>query len=125
MPNKIRKRTDEKISSRFYRKSRIRKKIKGTLEKPRMSVYKSSKHFTVQFIDDNSGHTLAHCTSMSKELRGKVKANVNGAKEFGKVVADVANKSNIKKVVFDRNGYRYHGAIKALAETVRTSGLEF
>lgn len=125
MPNKIRKRTDEKLISRIYRKTRIRKKIEGTALKPRMSVFKSAKHFTVQFIDDKNGHTLAHFTTMSKDLRGKVKANIEGAKEFGKLVAETAQKSNIKQVVFDRNGYRYHGAIKALAETARTNGLEF
>jgi large subunit ribosomal protein L18 len=125
MPNKIRKRTDDKLISRFYRKDRIRKKIKGTAQKPRMSVFKSSKHFTVQFIDDANGHTLAHCTTMVKDLRTKLKANIEGAKEFGKLVAETAQKSNIKTVVFDRNGFRYHGAIKALAETARSNGLEF
>ncbi len=125
MPSKIRKRTDEKLTARIYRKNRIRKKIQGTAQKPRMSVFKSAKHFSVQFIDDSSGHTLAHFTTMSKDLRGKFKANIEGAKVFGKHVAEIATKSNIKQVVFDRNGYRYHGAIKVLAETARTNGLEF
>lgn len=125
MPNKIRKRTADKIISRFYRQERIRKNLKGTAEQPRMSVFKSAKHFTVQFVDDNVGHTLAHCSTLNKDLKGKFKANIDGAKEFGKLVAELAVKANIKKVVFDRNGFKYHGAIKALAETARANGLEF
>lgn len=125
MPNKIRKRTADKIISRFYRQERIRRTLKGTAEQPRMSVFKSAKHFTVQFVDDNLGHTLAHCSTLSKDFRGKYSVNVEGAKEFGKAVAELAVKANIKKVVFDRNGFKYHGAIKALADTARANGLEF
>ena len=123
MSKSIHKRTDDKFVSRNYRKNRIRKKLCGTAERPRMSVCKSDRHFNVQLIDDDTGHTLLSCSTMSKELKGKIKSNIKGAEELGKFVAESALKKDIKKVVFDRNGFLYHGSIKALADSARKAGL--
>ncbi len=123
MSKQIKKVTAERFTARKYRKDRIRDKISGTPACPRMSVFKSDKHFNVQIIDDESGTTLVHCSTMSKDIKGTIKANIAGAKQLGKKVAEEAIKKNIKKVVFDRNGYRYHGTIKALADSAREAGL--
>ncbi|MEI6079158.1 MAG: 50S ribosomal protein L18 [bacterium] len=123
MSKQIKKATSDRLVSRKYRKDRIRKKISGTPECPRMSVFKSDNHFNIQLIDDNSGITLLNCSTMDKDMRGTVKANVEGAKKLGKKLAQEALKKSIKKVVFDRNGYRYHGAVKALADSAREAGL--
>jgi len=126
MSKKVTKATSDRFASRQYRRDRIRKKIAGTSDCPRMNVFKSDKHFIVQLIDDNIGKTLINVSTMRKELReGAVKANLEGAKKIGKLVAEEAKKQNIKKVVFDRNGYRYHGVIKALADAAREAGLVF
>ena len=126
MSKKITKATSDRTSSRQYRRDRIRKKIAGTSECPRMNVFKSDKHFIVQLIDDDNGKTLINVSTMRKELReGSVKPNMEGAKKIGKLVAEEAQKQNIKKVVFDRNGYKYHGVIKALADAAREAGLVF
>ena len=126
MSKKITKSTSDKYVSRYYRKERVRNKISGTPECPRMNVFKSDKHFVVQLIDDESGKTLVNVSTMRKEMReAAVKPNMDGAKKIGKIVAEEAKKQNIKKVVFDRNGYRYHGVIKALADAAREAGLVF
>jgi len=124
MSKNVRKVTSDKYSARRYRKDRIRKTLNGTAECPRMNVFRSDNHFVVQLIDDDSGNTLLQCSTMQKELR-EVKPNMEGAKKMGKIVADEAKKKNIKKVVFDRNGYKYHGTIKALADSAREAGLVF
>jgi len=123
MSTKVTKATNPVYASRCYRKDRIRKRLSGTSERPRMSVFKSDTHFVVQLIDDDNGTTLLQCSTMDKELKGLVKANVTGAKKIGKLVAEKAIEKNIKKVVFDRNGYQYHGAVKALADAAREAGL--
>ncbi|HOW16948.1 MAG TPA: 50S ribosomal protein L18 [bacterium] len=123
MSKKVTKTTSDRYASRRFRKDRIRNKLSGTAECPRMNVFKSDIHFVVQLIDDETGSTLLQCSTMDKELRGLVKANVTGAKKMGKLVAEKAIEKNIKKVVFDRNGYRYHGAVKALADAAREAGL--
>jgi large subunit ribosomal protein L18 len=126
MSTKITKATSDRFAARQHRRDRIRKKVAGTSDCPRMNVFKSDKHFIIQLIDDETGKTLMNVSTMRKELReGSVKANMEGAKKIGKLVAEEAKKQNIKKVVFDRNGYKYHGVIKALADAAREAGLVF
>ena len=126
MSRQVKKTTDDKYASRRARKDRIRKKISGTSACPRMNVFRSDKHFVVQLIDDDNGKTLLNVSTMRKDLReAAVKSNVAGAKKIGKLVAEEAKKQNISKVVFDRNGYRYHTVIKALADAAREAGLVF
>ena len=110
--------------------SRIRKKIIGTAERPRLNVYRSVSHIYVQVIDDTRGATLVSATSIEKGkgVKGEKRptgGNVASAKEIGKLIAERAKDKGIKKVVFDRGGYLYHGRIKALADAARAAGLEF
>jgi large subunit ribosomal protein L18 len=102
---------------------RIRQKIAGTAERPRLNVYRSLNHIYAQVIDDSKGVTLASAST----LAGKIHAggNIAAAKEIGKLVAEQAIEKGVKKVVFDRGGYLYHGRIKALADAAREAGLEF
>lgn len=108
-----------------YRKYRIRSRVTGTKERPRLSVKFTNQHIYVQFIDDVARITLAATNTRVKALGGKVKANVVGATQLGALAAEQAAAAGIKKVVFDRNGLRYHGKVKALAEAARKAGLEF
>ncbi|MTI22229.1 50S ribosomal protein L18 [Fulvivirga sp. RKSG066] len=103
-------------------KGGIRRKINGTAERPRLSVYKSNKGIYAQLIDDTKGHTIA--MSNSKEL-GSDKVNLEVSENVGKKLAEKASAEGIKTIVFDRNGYLYHGKIKALADGVRDGGLKF
>ncbi len=110
--------------------SRIRKKLMGTEERPRLNVYRSENHIYAQVIDDAKGVTLVHATSLEKAkgVKGDKRptgGNVSSAKEVGKLIAQRAKDKGIKKVVFDRGGYLYHGRIKALADAAREAGLEF
>jgi large subunit ribosomal protein L18 len=103
---------------------RIRKKMGGTPERPRLAVFRSLNHIYVQVIDDQQGHTLVAAGSTEKDLKVKG-GNVEGAKLIGKAVAERAKQKGITKVVFDRGGFQYHGRVKALAEAARAAGLEF
>jgi large subunit ribosomal protein L18 len=103
--------------------ARIRQKLAGTAERPRLNVYRSLNHVYAQVIDDQKGETLASASTLA--LKVKAGGNVAAAKEIGKAVAEQAVKQGIKKVVFDRGGYLYHGRIKALADAAREAGLEF
>jgi large subunit ribosomal protein L18 len=103
--------------------SRIRQKLAGTAERPRLNVYRSLNHIYAQVIDDQKGETLVSASTLS--LKIKTGGNVAAAKEIGKTVAELAVKQGVKKVVFDRGGYLYHGRIKALADAAREAGLEF
>ena len=103
---------------------RIRSRVAGTQERPRLAVFRSVNHIYAQVIDDAQGHTLVSAASTEKDLRGKG-GNVEGAKLIGKAVADRAKEKGINRVVFDRGGYLYHGRIKALADAARAAGLEF
>jgi large subunit ribosomal protein L18 len=116
-----------KESSRLKRKRRVRSRIQGSLERPRLNVFRSLKHIYVQAIVDTEGKTLASVSTLSPELRGKFKypGNVNAAKEVGELIAQKCLEKGIQKVVFDRGGYLYHGRIKALAEAARAKGLIF
>jgi large subunit ribosomal protein L18 len=100
---------------------RIRRKLAGTAERPRLNVYRSVSHIYAQVIDDQNGVTLVEASSIKLKTGG----NVAAAKEIGKAVAEKAVEKGIKKVVFDRGGYLYHGRIKALADAAREAGLEF
>lgn len=112
----------EKRQAREKRHNRVRAKIFGTNEIPRLSVYRSNKGLFVQLIDDEAGKTMASVSM--KEITG-VKAKIDAAREAGKLIAKKAVEKKINKVVFDRGGYKYHGRIKALAEGAREAGLQF
>lgn len=103
--------------------ARIREKLAGTAERPRLNVYRSLNHIYAQVIDDQKGETLASASSL--QLKLKTGGNVAMAKEIGKAVAEKAVAKGIKRVVFDRGGYLYHGRVKALADAAREAGLEF
>jgi large subunit ribosomal protein L18 len=103
--------------------ARIREKVTGTAERPRLNVYRSLNHIYAQVIDDAQGVTLASASTVQAKV--KTGGNVAAAKEVGKLVAERAKEKGIKKVVFDRGGYLYHGRIKALADAAREAGLEF
>ena len=112
-----------KNEKRGHVHERIRKKMEGTAERPRLNVYRSLNHIYAQVIDDQKGETLVSASTLALKL--KTGGNVAAAKEIGKTVAELAVKQGIKKVVFDRGGYLYHGRIKALADAAREAGLEF
>ena len=117
-----------KREARLRRKRRIKKKIRGTSERPRLCVYRSLKHIYAQIIEDTTGRTLASASSVSKDIAplvGKDGGNKKGAAIVGETIAKIALSKGIKKVVFDRNGFLYHGRVKELAEAARKSGLEF
>jgi large subunit ribosomal protein L18 len=116
-----------KESSRLKRKHRVRSRVRGGPERPRLNVFRSLGHIYAQAIVDTEGRTLASASTLSPELRGKLKAsgNVNAAKEVGTLIAKKCLEKGIRKVIFDRNGYLYHGRIKALAEAARAQGLIF
>lgn len=117
-----------KREARLRRKKRVRKKIRGTPEVPRLSVFKSSKHIYAQVIDDISAKTLVDASSLSKDLRPQFEGeggNRKGAAMVGEQIAKKALEKGISKVVFDRSGFLYHGRIKALAEAAREHGLKF
>ena len=106
---------------------RIRKKMVGTQERPRLNVYRSLNHIYAQVIDDLRGETLASASSLEKAMResGNTGANIDAAKAVGKLLAERAVKNGVTEVVFDRGGYLYHGRVKALADAARESGLSF
>jgi large subunit ribosomal protein L18 len=110
-----------KIRQRIH--ARIREKLAGSSERPRLNVYRSLNHIYAQVIDDQSGKTLVSASSLALKL--KTGGNVAAAKEIGKTVAERAAEKGIKRVVFDRGGYLYHGRVKALADAAREAGLEF
>jgi len=115
------------IESRIHRKERIRKKVSGTVERPRLTIYKSLKHLHAQVIDDSTGKTLVHASTLSKELKGKLEEGDKkaAAKQVGLLIAEKCKASKIEKVVFDRNGFPYHGRIAAIADGAREGGLQF
>lgn len=120
-------RTEQKHHLALKRRWRIRKKLSGTKERPRMSVCFSQRNIHVQFIDDTAGVTLAATSTSSKTIpdRDKLAANAASAKTVGTLAAQAAMGKGIKEVVFDRGGARYHGKVKALADAAREAGLKF
>ena len=117
------KKTDRKME-RTGRHARVRRKISGTAERPRLCVYRSNTNLYVQVIDDVAGNTIVSASTLDKEIKTK-KSNVEAAKEVGALIAKRATAKNIKTVVYDRGGYIYHGVVKELAEAAREGGLEF
>lgn len=118
----------DKKFARIRRHSRIRKKIFGTLERPRLSVFRSTKHIYVQAIDDRKGFTLATASTLTAdlpEIEGDMKGKRRNAKRVGKKIAQILLEQGIKQVIFDRGGCLYHGRIAALAEGAREGGLQF
>jgi large subunit ribosomal protein L18 len=118
----------EKLGAEDRRKARVRRAIrKAANGRPRLSVFRSSKQIYAQVIDDERGVTLAAASSLEKDMRGKLKtgANVDAAKEVGRLVAERAGAAGVKAVVFDRSGYLYHGRVRALADAAREAGLDF
>ncbi|RUT79462.1 50S ribosomal protein L18 [Ancylomarina longa] len=114
-----------KQERRLRIKRRIRKSISGTAERPRMSVFRSNKQISVQLIDDISGKTLVATTSLVKDITEKKVTKLEQAELVGQAIAEKAKAAGITGVVFDRNGYLYHGRIKSLADAARKGGLEF
>ena len=115
---------EAKSIARVRRHERVRTKISGTAERPRLCVFRSNKNIAVQVIDDVAGKTLVAASTLDKEIKTKA-SNIEAAKEVGELIAKRAIKAGIKNVVFDRGGYIYHGKVKALAEAAREAGLEF
>ncbi len=118
------KRSIDKDARRRRIHVRIRERVKGSEERPRLAVFRSLKHIYAQVIDDRAGRTIAAASSDEKNASANG-GNLAGAKEIGKLVAERAKAQGVTKVVFDRGGYLYHGRIKALAEAAREAGLEF
>ena len=114
----------DKDRKRLKRKIHIRKDISGTAERPRMTVFKSNRSLSIQIIDDVKGHTLASASTLEKDLRS-IKATVAGAGQLGEVMGKRLLEKNINTVVFDRNGYLYHGLVKAMADGARKAGVQF
>jgi large subunit ribosomal protein L18 len=119
--------TNPRLKSRLRRKVAIRKGLSGTPERPRLSVFRSAKHIYAQVIDDETGVTLCSASTQSPELQAHEghKGNAEAAKAVGTLVAEKAKAANITTVVFDRNGYLFHGRVKALADAARAGGLKF
>ena len=118
--------TNPKLKSRLRRKKHIRKKISGTTERPRLSVFRSARHIYAQIINDVDGTTLASASSLNNSFEdGASGGNKEGAKKIGALIASRAIEKGINTVVFDRNGYLYHGRVKALADSAREAGLKF
>jgi large subunit ribosomal protein L18 len=118
----------KKKNSRLRSKIKIRSKISGIKEKPRLTIYRSLNNIFAQLIDDSAGNTLVSASSLSKELAEELKSTkgkTSKSKMVGKLVAKKALEKNISQVVFDRNGYRYHGRVKAIADGAREGGLKF
>ena len=109
------------------RKTGIRKRVSGTSDRPRLTVFRSSKHIYAQVIDDHGGHTLVAASTLHDDVKGDLKhgANIAAAKAVGKAIAEKAKAAGVSKVAFDRAGNRYHGRVKALADAAREGGLQF
>jgi large subunit ribosomal protein L18 len=118
---------ENRQDERIYRHLRVRKKMRGTVDRPRINVFRSLKHIYAQIIDDEKGCTLVSASTLDPEIKEKLKStrDIEAAKIIGSLLAKRALSKNIKKVVFDRSGYLYHGRIKALADSARNEGLEF
>jgi large subunit ribosomal protein L18 len=112
-----------RLEARLRRHRRVRRKVAGTAERPRLAVYRSNRGISAQLIDDVAGRTVAAASSQDKSLAKKARAETPAA--VGKLVAERAGKAGITSVVFDRGGYLYHGRVKALADAARENGLEF
>ena len=115
---------NNEAAGRTKRKKRIRKKISGTSERPRLSVFRSTEHIYAQIIDDTTGRTLAATSSLAKDVSSDG-TKTDQAKAVGEAIAKASQAAGVSKVVFDRNGFLYHGRVRALADAARSAGLEF
>jgi large subunit ribosomal protein L18 len=117
----------KKLTSRERRRFRIRKRVNGDADRPRLSVFRSARHIYAQVIDDASGRTVAFASTLSPDLKTTLEedAKSDAAKKVGALIAKICLERNIERVVFDRNGYLYHGRVKALADAAREAGLQF
>ena len=120
-------RTNPRVVARMRRRKRSKKKARGSLERPRLTVFRSNKHIFAQIVDDQNNNTLASASTLSKELASTLSktGNIDAAKKVGELLAKKALEKNIAMICFDRNGYIYHGRVKALADAARESGLKF
>lgn len=128
MSDYLTKKSKQKRSRRKRSHLRVRNRVRGTAERPRLAVFKSARHLYAQLIDDNAGRTLAQASTLDPEVRQRLdgaSGNVAAAKLVGTAVAERAKKSGIEQVVFDRGGFIYHGKVKAIAEAAREHGLKF
>ncbi len=116
------KKTEEKARKRQKRKLRIRGKVVGTAERPRLSIFRSNRHVYAQVIDDGKGHTLVSVSDLEKDLRD-TQGTVEGVKKLGMILANRLKDRKIEAVVFDRNGFKYHGVVKSFADSVREAGI--
>jgi large subunit ribosomal protein L18 len=119
--------TNPREEARLKRKRRIRQKISGSAERPRLNVFRSSRHIYAQLIDDIDGVTLAAASTLTPAVRQqeKAKGKIEHSKRVGKLIAEQAKSKGVKRVIFDRNGFLFHGRVKALATAAREAGLEF
>ena len=119
--------TNPKVVARLRRKKRFAKKIRGTSERPRLCVYRSNKHIFAQIINDDEAATIVAASTLSKEISGTLEktGTKEAAKSVGELIARKAKERSIQRIVFDRNGFIYHGRVKALADAVREAGLDF
>ena len=117
----------ESLEKRLRRKKSIRKRISGSPSRPRLSIFRSANHMYAQIVDDTTGETIVSASTLSKELKGKIKntGNVEAAKKVGEFISKAAKQKKVTAVAFDRNGFLYHGRVKALADAAREGGLEF
>ena len=116
--------TNVKKTTRLRRKRHIRKKVFGSVDRPRLSVFRSANHIYAQVIDDVNQKTLASASSVEKSFDG-YGGNIDGASKVGQMIAEKAKEKGVSKIVFDRNGYLFHGRVKALADAARAGGLQF
>jgi large subunit ribosomal protein L18 len=117
--------TNQKRVGRLRRKAHIRKRVRGTAQRPRLSVFRSATHIYAQLVDDVSGTTLVAANTLQADLRGEGSGNKAGAVRVGTAVAERALAAGVTHVVFDRNGFLFHGRVKALADAARAAGLQF
>jgi large subunit ribosomal protein L18 len=118
-------RTDHKLELRRRRHNRVRRKVHGSAERPRLAVFRSNKHISAQLIDDDAGRTLAAASTIEADFRDASGGNIDAATKVGALVASRAKDAGITTVVFDRGGFAYHGRVAALADAARAEGLEF
>jgi len=118
-------RTDHKLELRRRRHKRVRRKVEGTAERPRLAVFRSNKHISAQLIDDLTGRTLVSASTVEASLRETGGGNIEAARAVGTLVASRAKDAGVTTVVFDRGGFAYHGRVAALADAARAQGLEF
>jgi large subunit ribosomal protein L18 len=114
----------EKVTARQRRHRRVRKRVRGTAERPRLAVFRSNRHITAQVINDIAGHTLAAASTVEADLRSGPTGNKDAATTVGRLVAERAKSAGVSRVVFDRGGFLYHGRVAAVADAAREAGLE-